>query len=57
LIARDTVTYLDERYRPAPKAKPADDFAGQHPTSHKHGRVVAANTGSNLNKPAPGTPK
>jgi len=57
LIARDTVTYLDERYRPAPKAKPADRFAGRHPSSHKHGGVVAANTDTNLNKPAPGTTK
>jgi len=53
LIARDTVTYLDERYRPAPKAKPANQFAGRHPSSRKHG-VVAANTVTYLNKhPAP----
>jgi hypothetical protein len=53
LIARDTVIYLDERYKPAPKAKPANQFAGRHPSSHKHG-VVAANTVTYLNKrPAP----
>jgi hypothetical protein len=53
LIARDTVTYLDERYKPAPKAKPANQFAGRHPSSRKHG-VVAANTVTYLNKhPAP----
>jgi hypothetical protein len=54
LIARDTVTYLDERYKPAPKAKPANHFAGPHPSSHKHGGVIAANTVTYLNnKPAP----
>ena len=54
LIARNTVTYLDERYRPAPKAKPADRFAGRHPSSRKHGRVVAANIVTHLNHhPAP----
>ena len=53
LIARDTVTYLDERYKPAPKAKPANQFARRHPSSRKHG-VVAANTVTYLNKhPAP----
>jgi hypothetical protein len=54
LIARDTVTYLDERYRPASKAKPADHSAGRHPSSHKHGGVVAENTVTHLNHhPAP----
>jgi hypothetical protein len=54
LIARDTVTYLDERYKPAPKAKPANHFAGPHPSSRKHGGVIAANTVTYLNnKPAP----
>jgi len=33
LIARDTVTYLDERYKSAPNAKPANHFAGRHPSS------------------------
>ncbi len=55
LIARDTVTYLDERYKPAPKAKPANRSAGRHPNSRKHGDgVIAANTVTYLNnKPAP----
>ncbi len=49
LIAPDTVTYLDERYKPAPKAKPANHFAGPHPSSRKHGGVIAANTVTYLN--------
>ena len=57
LIARDTVTYLDERYRPAPKGKPVDHLAGQHRGLHKRGGVVAANTGANVNKPDPTTAK
>jgi len=53
LIARDTVTYLDERYKPAPKAESANHVSGRHPSSRKHG-VVAANTVTYLNKhPAP----
>jgi len=54
LIARDTVTYLDERYKPAPKAKPAKRLASQHPSVRKHGGVIAASTITYLKrKPAP----
>jgi hypothetical protein len=55
LVARDTVTYLDERYKPSPKAKPANHFAGRHPSSRKHGGAIAANNKvTYLNgKPAP----
>jgi len=55
LIARDTVTYLDERYRPALKAKPAKHFARRHPSSRQHrGPVIAANSVAYLdNKPTP----
>jgi hypothetical protein len=60
LIARDTVTYLDKRFdqgafnKTASKAKPAKRFARQHPSSRKHGGVIAANTVTYLNnKPAP----
>jgi hypothetical protein len=53
LIARDTVTYLDERYKPAPKAKPANHFDRRHPSSRKHDGVVTANTLTYLNNPAP----
>jgi hypothetical protein len=54
LVARDTVTYLDERYKHAPKAKPANHFAGRHPSSRKRGGVIAANTVTYHNKtPAP----
>jgi hypothetical protein len=55
LIARDTVTYLDKRFEPTPKAKPSKsglpgDIRG-HPT-HRSG-MVAANTVTSINKPAP----
>jgi len=55
LIARDTVTYLDERYRPVPKAKPREHFARRHPSSRPHrGAVIAANSVAYLdNKPTP----
>jgi hypothetical protein len=55
LIARDTVTYLDERYRPVPKAKAAKRFARRHPSSRPHrGDVIAANSVAYLdNKPTP----
>jgi len=54
LIARDTVTYLDKRFEPAPKAKPAKPLARRHPKSHPHGGgVIAANTVTYPNKPAP----
>jgi hypothetical protein len=52
LIARDTVVYLDERYKPASKAKSAEHSARRHPRSRKHGGVVAASTVTYLNKPA-----
>jgi hypothetical protein len=49
-IARDTITYLDERYRPAPRVYPAKQRAGGNP-AHKHnGGVVAANSVIYLNK-------
>ncbi len=44
LIARDTVTYLDGRYRPAPKTKSQSHVARRQPASRKHGGVIAANT-------------
>jgi hypothetical protein len=59
LIARDTVTYLDDRYKPAPKATPANHFAGRHPSSRAQGGIVAANSVTNLNSkptPKPATP-
>ncbi|MGB8775537.1 MAG: hypothetical protein WCC78_15460 [Terriglobales bacterium] len=53
LIARDTVTYLDKRLEPAPKAKRLKPLARRHPKSHTHGGVIAANTVTYLNRPAP----
>jgi len=55
LIARDTVVYLDERYKPASIAKSADHSARRHPRSRKHGGVVSASTVTYLNKPTPTT--
>jgi hypothetical protein len=50
LIARDTVTYLDQRFAPhhsnvrTPKAKPAEHLARQHPKRRRHkDGVIAAN--------------
>jgi hypothetical protein len=58
LIAPDTVTYLDKRFEPAPKAKPAKPLARRHPKSHTHGGgVIATNTVTYPNKPAPKTAK
>jgi hypothetical protein len=58
LIARDTVTYLDQRYKPAPKPKPSKHVAHQRPGSHGRGGIVAANSVTYLNPdPAPKTPK
>jgi hypothetical protein len=51
LIARDTVTYLDKRFEPTPKAKPAK------PRPAHGGGVIAANTVTYLNKPVPKTAK
>jgi hypothetical protein len=59
LIARDTVTYLDKRFQPAPKTRAAKRVAPHPPTSPKHsGGVVAANTVTYLNgKPTPKSSK
>jgi len=57
LIARDTVTYFDERAssETALRAKPAKPFARQHQRSGKYnGGVIAANTVTYFDKkPAP----
>lgn len=53
LIAPDTVTYLDKRFEPAPKAEQAKAVPRRHPKSRKRGGVIAANTVTYLNKPAP----
>jgi hypothetical protein len=55
LIARDTVTYLDPRYRPsAPKGRSANRSARRYAAPHKHnGGVIAVNTVTYLNKPTP----
>jgi hypothetical protein len=54
LIARDTVTYLDKRFEPTPKAKPAKArLPGGIRNRTTHGGVIAANTVTYLNKPAP----
>ncbi len=53
LIAHDTVTYLDERYKPAPTAQPAKSLAVLHPNSRQHrGGVIAASKVTYLNNPA-----
>jgi hypothetical protein len=53
-IARDTVIYLDKRFEPAPKAKQATALARRHPKPRPHsGGVIAANSVTYLNKPAP----
>jgi len=61
LIARDTVTYFDERAfnEAASRAKPAKGFARQHQLSGKHdGGVIAASTVTYFDKkPAPKTTK
>jgi hypothetical protein len=55
LIAHDTVTYLDPRYRPyVLKGQSANRSARVDSASRKHnGGVVAANTVTYLNKPIP----
>jgi hypothetical protein len=54
LIARDTVTYLDKRFAPTPKAKPTKArLPGGIRNRTTHGGVVAANTVTYLNKQAP----
>jgi hypothetical protein len=54
LIARDTVTYLDKRYEPTPKAKPAKPRLHGGTRSHStHGGGIAANAATALHsKPA-----
>jgi hypothetical protein len=50
-IARDTVTYLDPRYKPAPKVQPARTATRRHSPSHgQSGGVVAANSVTYLNQ-------
>jgi hypothetical protein len=57
LVAHDTVTYLDPRFKPLPKA--SKQVAGVHPISHKRGGgVVAANKVTYLDQiPAAKSPK
>jgi hypothetical protein len=54
LVARDTVTYLDEHYKPAPKTLPPSQLARQQRTPGRHSGVIAANSVTYLNdKPNP----
>jgi hypothetical protein len=53
VVARDTVTYLDEHYRPVPNAKLAKPSA--RPRKHDGG-IVAANSVTYLNKTQPPKP-
>ena len=59
LIARNTVTYLDQRFEPrpvkksAPKVKTAKSPARRRPSLRKHGGVIAANEVTYLHKPSP----
>ena len=53
LIARDTVTYLDKRFEPAQKTKSAGVPAFRHPKPPAHGDLIAPNTVTYLNRPAP----
>jgi hypothetical protein len=54
VIARDTVTYLDDRYKPVPKTPSAKNATRRHRTARKHsGEVIAANKVTYLEKPAP----
>jgi hypothetical protein len=59
VIARDTVTYLDKRFQPAPKTTAAKRAAPHPPASHKHSNgVIAANSVTYLNgKSSPKSPK
>jgi hypothetical protein len=55
LIARDTVTYLDKRFEPSPKAKPSKPrLPGdiRDHSTHRSG-MIAANTLTSNNKAAP----
>jgi hypothetical protein len=55
LIAHDTVTYLDKRFEPVPKAKPAKTGSVTSLRSHTphDGGIIAADTVTYVNKPAP----
>jgi hypothetical protein len=53
LIARDTVTYLDKRFEPAPKTRSAGLPAFRHPRPPAHDSLIAPNTVTYLNRPAP----
>jgi hypothetical protein len=58
LIARDTVTYLDQRFKPARKPKATKTLAHGKPRSHNRDGIVAANSVTYLNNtPAPKTTK
>jgi hypothetical protein len=57
LVARDTVTYLDERYKPAPKTQLTNPMVGQQAAPRKHGGVIAANSVTDLNDKATSKPK
>jgi len=54
VVARDTVVYLDDRYKPVPKTRSAKNTTRRHPTARKRsGEVIAANKVTYLDKPAP----
>jgi hypothetical protein len=54
VVARDTVVYLDDRYKPVPKTQSAKNAGRRHPTTRKRsGEVIAANKVTYLDKPAP----
>jgi hypothetical protein len=54
VVARDTVVYLDDRYKPVPKTQSAKNATRRHPTARKHSsEVIAANKVTYLDKPAP----
>jgi hypothetical protein len=54
VIAQDTVTYLDPRFKPAPKAKPSQRFVARHLISAEHhSGVVAANSVTYFNNNPP----
>jgi len=54
VVARDTVTYLDDRYKPAPGVGVAKKAPHRGAMARKHnGEVIAANKVTYLDKPAP----
>jgi hypothetical protein len=57
LVARDTVTYLDERYKPAPKTQPTNRMVGRQAAPRKHGGVIAANSVTDLSVKPTSKPK